>query len=307
MDKFSGFLAIIKPPGMTSHDVVHWLRRLTGLKRIGHTGTLDPDAAGVLVLAMGRATRLTEYVTAQDKQYRAEVYLGTVTDTMDLSGQTLATVDASAVGRRQVEEACASLTGTSHQVPPLVSAVKVAGRRLYEYARAGEEITPPVRTVHIGKLEVVAFRPGKQAVVWLEIHCSKGTYVRTLAHDIGERLGVGGSLAFLVRTASGQVSLADGRILGEIESAVQRGHLPELFLPVTRVLPGLPVVVAAQDAIEPISHGIPFQEEWVASGRLTQVVDLPHLVVDAAGGPLAVVAWSAQRTLWRYRKVLAGS
>ncbi len=194
-----GFLVIDKPPGMTSHDVVAWVRRGTGVKRIGHAGTLDPMATGVLVLCIGAATRLSEYVMSSHKVYTASIRLGIETDTYDADGQITATADASALTRSEVETALAHFQGEIDQIPPMVSALQQGGRRLYDLARQGIEVERAPRRVtlniHLLDLNLPDLR--------LRVECSPGTYIRSLAHDLGAALGVGAHLTALRRKASG--------------------------------------------------------------------------------------------------------
>ncbi len=194
---------IDKPSGMTSHDAVAIVRKRLGEKRVGHAGTLDPDATGVLVLGLGRATRLMRFIEVHEKEYLADVILGEETSTQDASGEVLATADASAVTREDVERAAALFVGEIEQVPPMVSAVKVGGERLYKKARRGEVVDRAPRRVSIASLQVEEFEPGPHARVRLRVLCSRGTYIRTLAHDLGRALGVGGHVAALRRTRVG--------------------------------------------------------------------------------------------------------
>ncbi|MBI5670433.1 MAG: tRNA pseudouridine(55) synthase TruB [Chloroflexi bacterium] len=200
----SGFLNINKPTSMTSHDVVAKVRRACGIKKIGHAGTLDPLADGVLVLCVGSATRLSEYVMQSTKSYRARVRLGVVTDTYDAEGRVLRECDAAHITRDAVERALTDFIGEIEQVPPMYSAIKQGGRKLYELARAGEEVERQPRRVRIDGLALTDWSP---PLFTLNVTCSAGTYIRSLAYDLGERLGVGAHLAGLTRTASGTFTL----------------------------------------------------------------------------------------------------
>jgi len=195
-----GILVVDKPAGMTSHDVVAVVRRRLGERRVGHAGTLDPDATGVLVLGVGRATRLLRFIEDGEKEYVADVVLGVETATQDASGDVLAEADASAVTRADVERAAAGFVGAIDQLPPMMSAVKVGGERLYRKARRGEEIEREPRRVTVHAFELEDFEPGSRARARMRVRCSRGTYVRTLAHDLGRALGVGGHVATLRRT-----------------------------------------------------------------------------------------------------------
>ena len=217
-----GLLVVDKPAGMTSHDVVARVRRLAGTRKVGHAGTLDPMATGVLVLGLGRATRLLGHLTLTDKAYDATIRLGVVTTTDDAEGEVVATSPVDAVTEHDVREALAGFVGEIDQVPSSVSAVKVAGRRAYERVRAGEDVQLASRRVRIEEILVRDVRP---AEVEVSVRCSSGTYIRALARDLGARLGVGGHLTALRRTAVGPYALADAHPLEQLE-----GDLPVLPL-----------------------------------------------------------------------------
>ena len=192
-----------KPAGMTSHDVVAILRKRLGERRVGHAGTLDPDATGVLVIGVGRVARLLRFIEIHEKEYVAEVVFGTETTTQDASGDVVAEHDASALTSPEVERAAAALTGEIEQVPPMVSAVKVGGERLYRKARRGEEVERTARRIVVHAFEVEEFTPGARASARMRVRWSRGTYVRTLAHDLGRALGVGGHVSALRRVRVG--------------------------------------------------------------------------------------------------------
>jgi tRNA pseudouridine55 synthase len=206
-----GILVVDKPAGMTSHDVIAIVRRQLGERRVGHAGTLDPDATGVLVLGVGRATRLLRFIEIHEKEYEADVTFGVETSTQDASGEMISEADASALTRIDVERAAAAMVGEISQVPPMVSAVKVGGERLYRKARRGEEVEREPRRVVVHALDVESFTPGRRASARLRVRCSRGTYVRTLAHDLGNTLGVGGHVATLRRVRVGGFA-SDGAV-----------------------------------------------------------------------------------------------
>jgi len=228
----NGCLAVDKPAGMTSHDVVARCRRALAERRIGHAGTLDPPATGVLVLGVGRATRLLRFAENHDKEYVAEVVFGAATDTQDATGSTIAEVDATGLTERAVADVLPTFTGTIDQVPPMVSAVKVAGERLYKKARRGEEVERAPRTVQVHAIELLWFEPGPRARARLRITCSKGTYVRTLAADIGAALGVGAHVATLRRTRVGTWDEAMCAALEDVS--------PERLRPMADLVAGYP-------------------------------------------------------------------
>ncbi len=247
---WDGVLVVDKPHGPTSHDVVQDVRRAAGQSRVGHTGTLDPAATGVLVLCLGRATKLVQFLQAGTKTYRARLVLGVETDTQDAEGKVLATRDASGVDEAALRRALGELTGEIEQLPPMVSAVKVGGRRLHEAARAGEEVEREPRRVTVHRLELLDVQPGERAEAELEITCSAGTYVRTLAHDAGAALGVGGSLSALRRTANGPFREDEAHPLDEVVAAGQRREVRALTIaPAEAVARSLPTVEVADPEV----------------------------------------------------------
>jgi tRNA pseudouridine55 synthase len=213
-----GVLVVDKPAGMTSHDVVARIRRLAGTRRVGHTGTLDPSATGVLVLCLGRATRLVTALQAGTKTYAAVARLGVTTTSEDLDGEVLTTVSAAHLDESAVCGALSAFQGAIDQVPPMVSAIRIDGERLHERARRGEVVDRPPRRVHIESIVLDRFVPGEAAEVAFLIACSAGTYVRSIARDLGERLGVGGALASLRRVANGPFTAAEAVELAALES-----------------------------------------------------------------------------------------
>lgn len=239
--QLAGILVIDKPVGPTSHDIVALVRRLSGLRRVGHGGTLDPFARGVLPIFIGAATRVVEYHLGDPKSYRATVVLGARSTTDDLEGEVTPT-EAAPPDRASVEQALGAFRGPIRQRPPAFSAVKVAGRRAYRAARAGEPIELPERIVTIERLDLLGWDesdPGRPAAV-LEIHCSAGTYVRSLARDLGERLGTGAYLGALVRTASGAFRLSDALELDTVRRRAAANELRILLLPVDHGLERFP-------------------------------------------------------------------
>ena len=228
-----GILNVNKPRGMASFAVVSLVRRLTGVRRVGHAGTLDPTADGVLPICLGHATRIVEYLVDAPKTYHATIRLGVATDTSDSEGTVVATADASGVTREEVEKALLTFVGEIQQLPPMYSALKHAGQPLYRYARAGKTVPREPRTVTIHRMEIVRFA---LPVVEVELECGRGAYVRTLAQDLGQQLGCGGYLERLTRLRSGPVSLGDAIELDELREAGEQETWQELLSPVDRVL-----------------------------------------------------------------------
>ena len=230
-----GLVVVDKPAGWTSHDVVARMRRLARTKKVGHAGTLDPMATGVLVLGIGRATRLLTYVVGADKEYTATIRLGVATTTDDAEGETGAVADASSVTRAAIDSGVAALTGPISQVPSSVSAIKVNGKRAYAMVRAGESVELAARPVTVRRFEVHAVRPATAdgvAVLDVDVtvECSSGTYIRALARDLGDALGVGGHLTALRRTRVGGYSLDVARTLDELAVLADEDPLPVLSL-----------------------------------------------------------------------------
>ena len=220
----NGILNVLKPPGMTSFDVVAHIRGLTKMKKIGHTGTLDPMAAGVLTICLGSATGAIEFLTDKDKLYRAELTLGITTDTQDSSGAVLSERPA-VCGDGDIEAAVASFVGSYAQLPPMYSALKINGRKLYELAREGVSVERKPRDVKIYSAAVIAIYRKERIKVLFDIHCSKGTYIRTLCADIGERLSCGGHMSFLLRRRAGAFGLEAAATLEEIKALAADGKL----------------------------------------------------------------------------------
>lgn len=245
-----GILNLLKPPSMTSHDVVAVVRRTLGVKKVGHTGTLDPGVAGVLPICVGRATRLAEFIAGAEKAYRGEFTFGLTTDTQDSFGTVLAEADGSHLTRGDLAYMLTRFQGEIMQVPPMVSAVKVDGKRLYDLARQGIEVERAARPVTIHRLRLLSFRPGPRPTALVDVVCSKGTYVRTLAHDIGQKLGVGGHLSHLVRTRSGPFVLDQAATLEELAAG------RALMLSPSAALGAMPRLEVSGDAARRLLHGV---------------------------------------------------
>ena len=247
-----GLLVLDKPAGRTSHDVVAGCRRRLGEKRVGHGGTLDPDATGVLLVAVGRVTRLLRFLSPLPKVYEGELVLGEATDTLDASGQVTGRWDMSGVSGTQVGAAAAALTGELMQVPPMVSAVQVGGRRLHELARQGIEVERPARPVTVHRFDVTALPQGAGRYRFV-VECSSGTYVRSLVDDLGRALGGGAHLARLRRTAVGPFTLADALSPDDVDRSRLR--------PARGAVPHLPAVGLPPEALEQARHGRPLNRD----------------------------------------------
>ncbi|HEY7599798.1 MAG TPA: tRNA pseudouridine(55) synthase TruB [Candidatus Limnocylindrales bacterium] len=268
-----GVLLVAKEPGPTSHDIVGLVRRLSGVRRVGHGGTLDPFAAGVLPVFVGQATRLAEYHLGDDKEYRALVAFGARSTTDDLEGE-LTPTGAPAPGRSAVSEALAAFVGTIEQVPPDYSAVHVGGRRAYELARHGRkpELRPRTVTIHALALSDWDATDPQRPVATIEVRCSAGTYVRSLARDLGARLGSGAYLGALTRTASGPFRLVDAHPLDAVRAALAEGRGGPLMLPVDAGL-DLRRVTVGQKEMAALLRGQPATVAERGDDELVRVVD----------------------------------
>lgn len=248
----SGVLVVDKPVGLTSHDVVQIIRRGTGIRRAGHTGTLDPRASGVLVILIGPAVRLSEYVSASDKRYQATIRLGSSTDTYDAEGTIVNTTPVGNISEEQFDEILQQFVGEMEQVPPPYSAIKVKGRKAYEMAREGEEVDLEPRTIQVYSLEVLEWAP-PEAVI--DVYCSSGTYVRSLANDLGKALGTGAHLIGLRRTKSGRFTLRDAVPLRRLQEAFDAGNWYRYLIPAAEALADWPMVELDADQVELVRHG----------------------------------------------------
>lgn len=249
----SGVLVVDKPVGLTSHDVVEIVRKGTNIRRAGHTGTLDPRASGVLVILIGPAVRLSEFVSAADKRYQAIIRLGGTTDTYDADGRftSRSTVPVN-LTEEQFNEVLQRFVGEIEQTPPPYSAVRVGGRRAYEMARKGEEVELTPRKITVYHLEVLEWAPPE---VVIDVHCSSGTYVRSLANDLGQALGCGAYLVGLRRTKSGRFTLRDAVPLRKLQEAFVTGTWYQYLIPAAEALADWPAVELSPDEVEAVKHG----------------------------------------------------
>jgi tRNA pseudouridine55 synthase len=289
----AGFLVVDKPPGWTSHDVVDAARRWFGTRRVGHLGTLDPQATGVLPLAIREATKLVTFVEGGLKSYVGTVRLGIETDTLDAEGQVLAQYAGSLPDEASVVEALAAFEGDIEQIPPMFSAVKQGGVPLHRLARRGEVVERAPKKVRIHKLWVLSFAPPD---VEIGVDCSAGTYVRTLAADLGERLGCGAHLSSLRRTRSGPFNLTDARSAEELEQAAKDGAVDQLLIS-PAVAMDLPVLDLPDVAAQRVLHGCD-----ISPGTMFRAAPGARLIAtDAKGKPLALMELRPDRRLWPLR------
>ncbi|EQF25852.1 tRNA pseudouridine(55) synthase [Clostridioides difficile CD160] len=247
-------ISILKPTGMTSHDVVSRVRKILNIKKVGHTGTLDPDASGVLPICIGKATKVCEVILNKDKSYICELTLGISTDTYDASGEILKKVDDFKLSNEDIEKAFDTQRGEISQLPPIYSALKVNGKRMCDLVRSGRqsEITLKTRRVNIKDIKILSIKGNK---VMFYVECSKGTYVRSICHDIGEYLGCGAHMSFLNRTSSGKFDLDNSITLEELESFYENKTLDKHLYDIDYVLDSFNYIVLNPNAIKYYSNG----------------------------------------------------
>jgi len=291
----SGVLVIDKPIGLTSHDVVQIVRRGTNIKRAGHTGTLDPRASGVLVVLLGPAVRLSEYVSASDKRYQAILKLGSNTDTYDSEGDQLSQADlvpVEDITEAQFEDSLNSFVGEIEQVPPPFSAVKVQGKKAYELAREGEEVDLAPRMINVYSLELLEWDP-PEAVI--DVYCSSGTYVRSLAYDLGKKLGTGAHLIGLRRTKSGRFTLRDAVPLRKLRETFENGTWYQYLIPAAEALSDWPAVELDDAQIDAVRHGhrVPAAEKDAKLAR----------GISSQGELVALLEYVEDTNEWQPKKV----
>lgn len=252
-----GVINVYKEAGYTSHDVVAKLRGIAGQRRIGHTGTLDPDATGVLPVCLGSATRLCDMLTDETKEYVAELAFGIMTDTQDLSGQVLCR-RRPAFTDRQARDVIASFLGVTEQIPPMYSARRVGGKRLYELAREGKMVERRPSPITIHEIEILSLEPeGTQPGARIRVVCSKGVYIRTLCHDIGERLGCGAAMRSLIRTRVGRFTLEGARTLSQLQQEKDAGRLADALTRIDTLFDGLPAAQVREEGRRLLENGNP--------------------------------------------------
>ncbi len=288
-----GLLIIDKPSGLTSHDVVQRVRRATKIRQVGHAGTLDPMATGVLVVCLGQATRVSEYLLDHDKVYRATIRLGVETSTYDADGEVVSTHEVN-VERATVEQALARFVGEIRQVPPMYSAIKREGQKLYELARRGIEIEREARSVIIHSIELLDYQAPD---VTIEVRCSAGTYIRSIAHDLGTALGLGGHLIELTRTAAGPFAIDQAIPLDRFEAAAHEGWWHRQLLTIDAALSDWPQVVLGEPDRTRALNGAPIFTLKLSGARCRA-----H---DEQGNLIALLVFDQKKHWWRAEKVLA--
>jgi tRNA pseudouridine55 synthase len=290
-----GLVVVDKPAGWTSHDVVARLRRIYGLRRVGHAGTLDPDATGVLLVGLGRATRLLRFLTETGKLYRGEVSFGVATDTLDAAGTETDRRPMPTLAAAELEAVLPRFVGAIQQVPPMVSAIKVEGRRLHEMARKGETVERAPRPVRIDRIEIEVFTPGEYPRAQILVECGSGTYIRSLAADLGEAAGGCAHLAWLRRLRVGPFPVEEARTLEEIAESPEK-----VVLPLVEAVRHLPRVDVDGETARGVSHGAVFPVTALSGAEAG-----PFAVVGPDGHLLAL--YEKGRAAARPLVVLAGS
>lgn len=300
----SGILSVDKPPGMTSHDVVDALRRITGQRKVGHAGTLDPMATGVLLVCLGQATRVAEYLMAGQKLYRATIVLGATTDTHDADGQITSDGGRTDFSRTEIEAALASFMGRIEQVPPMFSAIKQGGQPLYKLARKGKTVERKPRQVKIEAIELLEWT---SPALIVEVACSPGTYIRSLARDVGNQLGCGAYLAGLVRLGSGQFTLAEAVSLERLEEAFEHGQGDRYILPLDEAFLDWPAMIVGADDARRVVHGQALAGgSPVSDGASGEPNGAPLCRAYSLDGKfLALMTYDSATKRWRPKKVFA--
>lgn len=294
-----GILNIDKPQGITSYRVVSLVKRLSGERRVGHAGTLDPMATGVLPVCLGQATRIVEFLADATKTYRAEIELGVTTDTYDASGRVIHRENSAGIQREQVERALASFRGVIRQTPPMYSAVRHQGKKLYQLARAGITVERKSRPATIYRLDIVDFQP---PLVTIDVECGKGTYIRSLAYDLGQVLGCGASLKSLVRRSYGPFGIKNAVSVPRLEDAFRHGYGEHFVHPMDFVLSAWPAVVV-NEATEPaVRNGTPIDLPLEPSSGKQYC-----RAYTAEGHFLGILRFDPEKGQWHPEKVFPSS
>ncbi len=289
-----GIFNIHKATGMTSHDVVAKMRKLLKQKRVGHAGTLDPAASGVLPICVGQGTRVAEYLSESGKEYRASLLFGVETETYDAEGEVTRMASADELSRSEIEQALNQFCGQQMQVPPRYSAIKIQGQAAYKRARAGEELELAARPIEISRLEIVDWQ---KPLLTLDVACSKGTYIRSLAYDLGRAVGCGAHLAGLVRARSGPFRLEESTTLEELALACEQGEVASYIQPADRALAQYPALHLSDADELRVRHGNIFTYEIAETTR-----NLAR-VYNSGGDFIAIATWNAALAKWQPIKV----
>ena len=290
-----GILNIHKATGMTSHDVVGRVRKLLKQKRVGHAGTLDPAASGVLPICVGQGTRVAEYLSESGKAYHADITFGIVTDTYDAEGDVVRQSPVT-LARADIEAVLPSFLGPQMQVPPIYSAIKIQGQPAYKRTRAGEVLVLDPRPISLYALDIFDWQSPR---LTLAIECSKGTYIRSLAYDLGERLGCGAYLSALIRTRSGPFKLDESSTLEQLAEAIEQNTITHLLFPADYALQQYPAIYLDEATTERVLHGNAFHSEPLSNTMAR--------VYDDKGTFLAIAIWNEQGQVWQPEKVFVNA
>ena len=321
----NGVLNLYKPKGITSQTAVRVAKRICGVEKVGHCGTLDPQATGVLPIMLGEAVKISEYLVEHDKHYRAVLILGKETDTEDITGNVLHEHNGALPSFEEVVNAVASFVGEYMQVPPMYSALKVNGKKLYELARAGKEVERAARPVEIYDLQIDAVELPR---VTMTVTCSKGTYIRTLCHDIGEKLGCGGCMEKLIRTRVDRFAIGDSLRLSEVEALAKAGQIEDRIVPVDGMFEDCPAYVSESEVLDKLlQNGNPFpkglgprdgclvqigsslaEHQVSADGNSEMVLPDSGIirVYDSANQFIGLYAYQPEKKQWKPRKIFLG-
>lgn len=291
----NGIIIIDKEQGFTSFDVVAKLRGICGQKKIGHTGTLDPDATGVLPVCLGNATKVCDMLTDSDKTYQAVLLLGKETDTQDMTGTVLAEKPVTA-DEQMVSEAIRSFCGKQMQIPPMYSALKVNGQKLCDLARAGKTVERKARQITVYDIVICEMDLPR---VTIEVHCSKGTYIRTLCHDIGQKLGCGGCMEELIRTRSGNFTWEDSMTLAEVEDAVKDGTIEDRVIRIGQVLKDYPEIFCTREGDRLLENGNALTEYFVKGSHKEGWVRM----CDSQGEFKGIYQWDEAKNRYQPQKM----
>jgi len=304
-----GCLLLDKPAGLTSFETIEKLRKIVGVKKVGHVGTLDPLATGLLLACLGKATKLAQFLLGWDKEYEAQIKLGATTDTWDRDGNLLENVDVSALSLSQISQAVAELTGEVALLAPEYSALKYQGKKLYEYARAGQKVPRPTKRVKIYSAEILKFYP---PFLTMKINCSKGTYIRSFAFELGQKLGCGAAVWELRRTKLGPYSLEKALTLDKINELIKTQQLESYLISLPDAVGHLPRVILAPESYQKVKHGLAFKPldvlefDSFQKDRWVRILD-PEKQLLAVGRSLSdstCFLSSPEKALIKYERVL---
>ena len=289
---YNGIININKEKGFTSHDVVAKLRRILGQKKIGHTGTLDPDATGVLPVCLGNGTKLSDMLTDTDKTYRAVFVLGRITDTQDISGTVIGGSELTA-DEEEVRDAINGFVGEYDQIPPMYSAIKQDGKKLYELARAGIEVERKARRITINAIDIEKI---ELPYVTIKVDCSKGTYIRTLCHDIGLKLGCGACMTELTRLKVSIFKLEEGISLSRVEELRDSGELEGYIIPADEMFPEYPCIHMNEQGDKAVHNGNPFVAVHCIESDIPK--DIPLRIYDTSGKFIGVFSYRSEKKMY---------